>query len=264
VYLDGSSGYLITSPSPQSALSGNFTIEFWLYPSNTSTAYRALVSSENYSATTGGWSLYQNGTSIEFWISPGSVVTLTASSAITASTWQHLALCRESGTLRLFINGTSVSSTSNSTLLTGQQIWIGDNNAGSYFYNGYIDDLRITNSIARYTATFTPPTASFADIQLLTTATVLQFTTSTNIGSVTLSYNTFTTRWSGISLPTSPTNLTPMNIQDQNNTSTGYFSLPSGTTAQRPEAPQGGYMRFNTTLDSVEYYNSITGWTTIP
>jgi len=264
VYLDGSSGYLITSPSPQSVLSGNFTIEFWLYPSNTSSAYRALVSSENYSATTGGWSLYQNGTSIEFWISPGSVVTLTASSAITASTWQHLALCRESGTLRLFINGTSVSSTSNSTLLTGQQIWIGDNNAGSYFYNGYIDDLRITNNIARYTATFTPPTASFADIQLLTTATVLQFTTSTNIGSVTLSYNTFTTRWSGISLPTSPTNLTPMNIQDQNNTSTGYFSLPSGTTAQRPDAPQGGYMRFNTTLDSVEYYNSITGWTTIP
>jgi len=161
MYFDGTGDYLKSVPSAGNILrAGNFTIEFWLYPSDTNSAYRALVSSENYANTTGGWSLYQYGTSIEFWISPGVSVTINATSAITASTWQHLALCRASGTLRLFINGTSVASVSNSTELTGQEIWIGDNNSGSYFYNGYIDDLRITKGYARYTTTFTPPASA--------------------------------------------------------------------------------------------------------
>ena len=161
MYFDGTGDYLKSVPSAGNILrAGDFTIEFWLYPSDTDSAYRALVSSENYSSTTGGWSLYQYGTSIEFWLSSVYPATLTASSAITASTWQHLALCRASGTLRLFINGTSVASVSNSTELTGQEIWIGDNNSGSYFYNGYIDDLRITKGYARYTTTFTPPTSA--------------------------------------------------------------------------------------------------------
>ena len=162
LYINGSGNALISAPSPNNILGGgDFTIEFWLYPSNTSSAYRALVSSENYAGTTGGWSLYQNGTSLEFWFSPGTSVTINATSAITASTWQHVALCRASGTLRLFVNGSSVGSVSNSTSLTGQQIWIGDNNNGSFFYEGYLDDLRITKGYARYTATFTPPTAAF-------------------------------------------------------------------------------------------------------
>jgi hypothetical protein len=171
-YFNGSTDYLTTSSNSNLSLGvSNFTIEFWLYPSNTSSAYRVLVASENYSSTTGGWSLYQNGTSIEFWISPGASVTLNASSAITSSTWQHLALCRASGTLRLFINGTSVASVSNSTSLTGQQIWIADNNAGSYFYNGYISNFRMINGTALYTSSFTPsttPLTAIANTSLLT------------------------------------------------------------------------------------------------
>lgn len=52
---------------------------------------------------------------------------------------------------------------------------------------------------------------------------------------------------------------TPTQVSDQDNTSTGYFDLPSGTTAQRPSSPNTGYFRFNTTLDTVEYYNG-SGW----
>ncbi len=43
---------------------------------------------------------------------------------------------------------------------------------------------------------------------------------------------------------------------------TGYLSLPSGTTAQRPANPLSGMMRYNTTIPSVEVYiNNV--WTSV-
>jgi hypothetical protein len=56
------------------------------------------------------------------------------------------------------------------------------------------------------------------------------------------------------------TDPTPSVVSDQNNTSTGFYDLPAGTTAQRPESPNTGYVRFNTTLDQLEQYTSESGW----
>lgn len=52
--------------------------------------------------------------------------------------------------------------------------------------------------------------------------------------------------------------LTPAAVSDQANTSTGFFGLPSGTTAQRPGSPANGYTRFNTTLNAVECYSGVS------
>jgi hypothetical protein len=161
-YFDGTGDSLVSASSASNILSTNdFTIEFWLYPSNTSVAYRALVSSENYSAITGGWSLYQNGAALELWVSPNSSAVIIASSALAAGAWQHIALSRVSGTLRLFVNGTQAGSLGTGAAFTGQQVWIGDNNAPSfdYFVIGYMSDVRIVNGTGLYTTAFTPPTA---------------------------------------------------------------------------------------------------------
>lgn len=48
---------------------------------------------------------------------------------------------------------------------------------------------------------------------------------------------------------------TPADVSDQANTSTGYFDLPAGTTAQRPGSPASGMVRFNTTLGEPEWYD---------
>jgi hypothetical protein len=53
--------------------------------------------------------------------------------------------------------------------------------------------------------------------------------------------------------------LTPAAISDQTNTSTGYFDLPSGTTAERPGTTQVGMTRYNTTINNIETYNG-TEW----
>jgi hypothetical protein len=76
--------------------------------------------------------------------------------------WVHVAVTRNSGTTRLFINGNIEATLSNDTrnnttgtngLLIGRQLGSTTND-----FNGYISDLRITKGHARYTANFTPPT----------------------------------------------------------------------------------------------------------
>jgi hypothetical protein len=51
------------------------------------------------------------------------------------------------------------------------------------------------------------------------------------------------------------TSVTPADVSDQNNTSTGYFDLPVGTTAQRPGSPTVGMVRYNTTESAYEVYD---------
>ena len=51
-------------------------------------------------------------------------------------------------------------------------------------------------------------------------------------------------------------------ILPTNTSTTGALNLMSGTTAQRPASPLTGYLRFNTTLSVVEFYNG-TIWVTL-
>lgn len=62
--------------------------------------------------------------------------------------------------------------------------------------------------------------------------------------------------------PANASDLTPTQISDKPNSSTGYFDLPAGTTAQRPASPQNGMTRFNTTTGFPEWYSEALGtWT---
>ena len=56
--------------------------------------------------------------------------------------------------------------------------------------------------------------------------------------------------WANLSAQTA--NIT--SISDQNNNSTGYISIPLGTTAQRPSSPQLGSMRWNSNTSTMEVY----------
>ena len=51
--------------------------------------------------------------------------------------------------------------------------------------------------------------------------------------------------------------VTSANVSDQANTSTGYFSLPLGTTAQRPTPSQAGGVRMNSSTGTPEWYSSV-------
>jgi hypothetical protein len=52
---------------------------------------------------------------------------------------------------------------------------------------------------------------------------------------------------------------TPAAVSDQANTSTGFFDVPSGTTAERPVSATTGSLRYNSTTGFCEWYDG-TNW----
>ena len=80
------------------------------------------------------------------------------------SQWYHIAVVRNGSTVTIYRDGISVGSGSDTvshnpstatTLMIGGGSATGFNN---FYFNGYLDDLRITKGYARYTSNFTPPT----------------------------------------------------------------------------------------------------------
>jgi len=100
---------------------------------------------------TGRWSIYY-GTSI---LTHGSIVPST-------DTWYHVAYVRNSGTTKLYVDGTEILSVSDSTDYTDTYFTIGGWYTTDYLLNGYIDEFRISH-VARYTSDFTPTTEAFPD-----------------------------------------------------------------------------------------------------
>lgn len=156
-------GELIYNTSGFAFGTNDFTIEGWLWwntasgdqqygPFQLSTAAGYATSGNSlglYAALSSKWGLYLGGSS--------PVTTLT----ITTLEWHHFALVRASGVLTLYVNGTSQYSAAHTVNYTNTYGVIGGYYSTAYRFDGYIDDFRVTNGVARYTANFSVPTAAF-------------------------------------------------------------------------------------------------------
>lgn len=142
-------------------LPGDFTVEFWAYPVSWS-QYSPVIETRQADDTISGLyvMLFNNGWTL--YPFPQGV-------AATTNTWQHIAFVRSGDTLYGFKDGVlfqTVSCPVSTYTYSGNGILsmgyaVGDV-AFSRFFNGYIDDLRITKGYARYTSNFTPPTAALS------------------------------------------------------------------------------------------------------
>jgi len=165
IYFNGTTGYLNSNNTATAAFGANdFTVEFWVIV-NVLPAGSAQLLDTRPASTNGAYMLlYLNSDgTIRLFVSSADRIT---STAIVISTWYHIAVCRSSGSTRLFINGTQSGSTyTDATTYLASNALIGASYGGGAsivnFLNGNIDDLRITKGVARYTANFTAPQQAF-------------------------------------------------------------------------------------------------------
>ena len=152
-YFNNSSYLTVAHHADWTFGTGDFTIEFW---------FRA----ENAGGNDGMFDLNKYSTTAQVInVGAGNLNTqwdgLTVTPAVTTG-WHHVALTKQSGTIRAYKDGVQYDSASTSyNQSSGNGISIGTYYSSSYHYAGYIDEVRVSN-INRYPdgTTFTPNTTS--------------------------------------------------------------------------------------------------------
>lgn len=151
---------------------GDFTIEAWVR-FNSSSNDVAIIA--GFGPTNGSLMIRRTGDALK--LGRNHIAFDTASSALSWNTTQfyYIAVTRSNGIVYLFRDGAQIGSGantqsynltvgSNSAWAVGASQSIAGLSSPGNHLNGYIDELRITKGIARYTANFTPPTAPFPDL----------------------------------------------------------------------------------------------------
>lgn len=191
----GAADYVVLPASAGVTATGPFTVEAWVYTTYRGSNLQAVYNQyENGSATRTLFNVLGDG---RLEVGHGEVDSLYSTNAVPLNAWTHIAMTRDSSnTLRVFINGQTEGSVANwSHQIESSRPWVGrynnaSNNSGAF--HGYIDELRVTRGLARYTGNFTPSAVPFAPAA---TSSTFVANTSTDFGTVTVgasSSRTFT------------------------------------------------------------------------
>lgn len=158
-YFDGSSDYIYTpSNSSFGVGTGDFTFEFWA-------RFEVLASRYFAGFDLGGGFLWFNLTGGGYIQCYFASATKTSVHTFSINTWYHIALSRNSGTTRVFVDGVQEMS-GGDTINYGSARAVrlggmpGAVDEGG-FHKGWLDEFRFTKGVGRYSAEFTPPTTEF-------------------------------------------------------------------------------------------------------
>jgi len=177
VRFDGSNDYLFIHPSTDFDMgTGDFTIECWARRDGSTNNNVFTLGSydkglEIYIDTDNKIGVYGlNSSGGSEWIIPKN-----SNHLITPGLWYHIALVRHSGTLKLYVNGMELGSTSHNyqvpatdedkDFFIGIEISSSDSIPGANpYFDGEISNVRVVKGTAVYTSAFRPPTAPLSNI----------------------------------------------------------------------------------------------------
>jgi hypothetical protein len=175
MYFDGTDFDAISLPASDAFNfgSGNFTIELFYYRHGTPQTYARLFQTRDGDTVAGISLVHQETTNqLALYLSTNgtSFSNTFLLNTISNNTWTHIALVRDGNNLYFYFNGTrtTLSTTLTITLFytSSTKIIIGGSTTEvSRSINGFIDELRVTKGIARYTGpTLTVPTSKLSSL----------------------------------------------------------------------------------------------------
>ena len=190
VYFDGTTGNhgLTITPANNTDLNpgtGDWTLDFWIYPMNTSDEYSGIFVSGAPSWVAGEskvW-LYNNVLYIDEGEATNAKIRIYGT--LSNNQWYHICFSKLSNNLRGFINGSEVSPTGNTSISdtddwnfsnSSNGTYVGVYTSGGSYYNfgGYLDGLRFQKGIGY--STFTVPTKIYG----------AYFPTNPSVGTITI------------------------------------------------------------------------------
>lgn len=169
---DGNSDYIYASDSPDFTLgSGSWTWDFWVRWNNTGGAgtYPTLISQyvdannffiidRDVNNNRLRCQQYESSANVWFFRCPWTPST---------GQWYHVAVVRNVNTPLIFIDGDSKAVTEDTTIngktggnLAGSMYLAAFGTAGRYV-DGWMDEVRFSSGVARWTANFTPPLSEY-------------------------------------------------------------------------------------------------------
>lgn len=166
---DGTGDFLSTpSNSDFDFGTGDWTIEGWSYRTAAGSGLDTIVSrwSNGYPFLIG-----YSGQTLQLYIN-GTLRISVASVSLNA--WHHWAAVRSGTGIKFYVDGTASATVYNigATALAASTsaVHIGTTAGDRDYFDGYLDDIRITKGVARYTSDFTPPEEAFPTSNALATS----------------------------------------------------------------------------------------------
>ncbi len=158
-YTGGSVDKLTVPASTDFELTGDFTIEAFVHTADLSSSNNTFLDLRS-----GGGGVFLIKVDTARTLSYYRTSTISGTDAYPLNTWFHVAFCRVGSTLSAYLDGVhqfDVTETQNTDSSTSPTIGNGYVADFTSPLNGYIDELRITKGVARYTADFTVPSTPF-------------------------------------------------------------------------------------------------------
>lgn len=163
--LDGNGDYLQISHPTEFDLT-TYTLEAWVYFPTLPTSQNTMLFALN--GVNLFWGFYNTGGIVRLTTGgiAGSAASQNTGPSIQAATWTHVAWSRAGSTVTTYINGalvhtgTLIGAGAANPNATGITIGYSPNNSAEFMFNGYIDEVRVSNT-NRYGPTFAAPTGIY-------------------------------------------------------------------------------------------------------